>query len=212
MQEPDPRSALNRASYDAIAPHWDAARTGFSGRERAYLDALLDGLSAGAVVLDLGCGTGRPMAEHVVGRGHRIVGVDQSAALLALARSRFPAETWIESRIEDYVPDRRFAAAISWDALFHVPRERHEAILARVTQALAPGGRLMLTAGGSAHPGFTDEMFGARFFYDSHAPDDTRALLRRLGLRVLIDEFMNLPDGGRDKGRLAFVAQKEDRA
>ncbi|MGE0081362.1 MAG: hypothetical protein AB7U81_08695 [Thiohalomonadaceae bacterium] len=43
-----PHHALNRRGYDAIAPQWDAARAVFSGRERAYVDVLLEGLDGGS--------------------------------------------------------------------------------------------------------------------------------------------------------------------
>lgn len=66
----------------------------------------------------------------------------------------------------------------------------------------------MLTVGGSAHPAFTDTMFGQAFFYDSNTPDESGQILARLGCRIVIGEFMNLPDGGRDKGRYAIVAEK----
>jgi hypothetical protein len=74
--------------------------------------------------------------------------------------------------------------------------------------ALPFGGRLMLTVGGSAQPAFTDVMFGHDFFYDSHTPEETEAILDRLDCRLLIAEFMNRPDGDRDRGRYAIVAEK----
>jgi len=200
--------SLNRESYDRIAAEWNAARAAFFGRERVYLDALLDGLPRPSTVLDLGCGTGRPMAEHVIASGHRIIGVDQSVAMLAFARQRFPDETWIVGDLDSYEITTTPAAILCWDALFHLPRERHAVVLSRAAEALRPGGRLMLTAGGSAHPAFVDTMFGERFFYDSHPPDDALDLLRGLGFEMLIAEFMNLPTGGRDKGRFAIVAEK----
>jgi hypothetical protein len=70
------------------------------------------------------------------------------------------------------------------------------------------GGRLMLTIGGSEHPAFTDVMFAETFFYDSHAPETTAAILTGLGCQILIDEFMNKPTAGRDKGRSVFVVEK----
>ena len=100
MSDGDIGSGINRGSYDAIAAEWDAARTSFHGSERRYLDRMLEGLPAHARILDLGCGTGRPMAEYLLERGHRITGVDQSEALLAIARSRFPEGEWIHSRID----------------------------------------------------------------------------------------------------------------
>ncbi len=162
---------MNRDAYNRIAASWDAARTSFYGRERDYLEAFLTGLPPGSRVLELGCGTGRPMAEHILSRGHKVTGVDQAAKLLDLASARLPEGTWIESRIEDFQSAEQFAGIICWDALFHVERTRHDELLARMARVLADGGRLMLTVGGSDHPAFTDTMFGETFFYDSYPPD-----------------------------------------
>lgn len=214
---------MNRAAYNAIAPRWDEARHSFYGREQFYLDTLLAGVPSGATVLDAGCGTGRPMAEYVIARGMRVVGYDQSEGMLALARQRFPEQRWICAALENCEFDggeaaegkradaetggARYAAAICWDALFHIERHHHQNILRRIRDRLHPGARLMLTCGGSPHPAFTDTMFGETFFYDSHTPEETLGLLAGLGFRPLVAEFMNPPTGGRDKGRYAVVAQ-----
>jgi 2-polyprenyl-3-methyl-5-hydroxy-6-metoxy-1,4-benzoquinol methylase len=198
---------MNRASYDAIAASWDAARVDFYGRERAYVDALLDGLPAASDVLDLGCGTGRPIAEYILSRGHRVTGVDQAEALLARARARLPQATWIASPIEAFTSSDRFDSIVCWDALFHIERSQHRMLFERFAGMLRPGGRLMLTAGGSEHPPFTDTMFGHPFFYDSHPPHEVLAMLARVGFAPIVSELMNPPTGGRDKGRLALVAR-----
>jgi len=157
-------------------------------------------------VLDLGCGTGRPIAEAVLARGHRVTGVDQSEHLLAFARERFPQATWIESRIQDFDSPDRFAGIVCWDALFHIDRAEHRRVFARIANLLSPGGRLMLTVGGSEHPAFTDTMFGREFFYDSHPPERALELLADCGFVPLLADFINQPTGGRDKGRYAIVA------
>ena len=198
---------MNRKSYNRIAAAWDEARATF-GREREYFDALLDGMPAPASFLDLGCGTGRPIAEHLLALGHRVTGVDQAERLLALARERFREGRWIEARLEDYEPAERFDAVVCWDALFHLPREVHEGILARAAGCLDPGGRLAITVGGSENPAFTDTMFGETFFYDSHPPERVLEILDALGFDRLVAEFLNPPTPGRDKGRFAIVAAK----
>lgn len=199
---------LNRDSYDRIAQAWSEARKTFFGRERDYLDAVLAAAPAGATILDLGCGTGRPMAEHIVAQGRRVLGVDQSEALLQMARSNLPNERWVLSTMEAFEPDQSCHGALLWDSLFHLPRAQHEPILRKVVNALPPGARLMLTVGGSAHPAFTDTMFGQTFSYDSNTPDESEQILSGLGCVIVIGEFMNMPDGGRDKGRYAIVAEK----
>lgn len=59
----DRNNRINRESYNAIASIWDGARMSFYGRELDYLGTFLDGLEALSCILDLGCGTGRPIAE-----------------------------------------------------------------------------------------------------------------------------------------------------
>ncbi len=206
----DPRAAraLNRASYDAIAAEWDSARITLGHRESTFLDALLEGLEPPAHVLDLGCGSGRPLAEAILARGHRVTGVDQAKALLALARRRYSNARWITCAIESFVAAGRFDAIVCWDVLFHIPRASHASLLDRMIGMLAPGGRLMLTVGGSANPAFTDTMFGRRFFYDSHPPGKVLEILLAAGLRPVLAEFLNLPTGGRDKGRYAIVVAR----
>ena len=203
-----PASTINLRAYDAIASRWDAARRDFFGHEREYADALLATAEPGSTVLDLGCGTGRPIADYVISRGYRVIGVDQSREMLAVAAARHPSQRWVHANMESYLADATYAAAILWDSLFHIERDRHEPILKRVVSGLPVGGRLMLTVGGSAHPAFTDTMFGENFFYDSLPPDETLAMLTRLGGTPLIAEFMNPPTGGRDKGRYAIIASK----
>lgn len=199
---------MNLESYNQIALQWAAARSAFFGRERQYLDAVLAATPAGATILDLGCGTGRPMAEYVVAQGRRVLGVDQSEAMLALARFNLPSEHWVLATLEAFEPDVPCHGALLWDSLFHVQRRDHEPILRKVVGALPVGARLMLTVGGSAHPAFVDTMFGQSFFYDSNTPEESEQILGALGCRIVIGEFMNKPDGGRDKGRYAIVAEK----
>jgi SAM-dependent methyltransferase len=198
----------NRASYDRIAARWQCARNSFYGNEQAYLDLLLAQLMPGSTVLDLGCGTGAPMARYVVSKGHRVIGVDQSEAMLDLARTALPDGEWVLSPIEGYPYDKPYDCAMLWDSLFHICRDRHAPILQRVVDRLPKGGRLMLTVGGSEHPAFTDTMFDEPFFYDSNTPQETESILGGLGMEIILGEFMNVPTTGRDKGRYAIVAEK----
>ncbi len=202
------KQSVNRESYNKVAREWSTARAGFTGREREYLDLVLEATREGATILDLGCGTGRPMAEYAVARGRHVIGVDQSQALLDLAKASMPGEHWILVSIENHEIAGGYQGAIIWDSLFHIPRAEHAGILGKVVGGLPAGGRLMVTVGGSVHPPFTDVMFGQPFYYDSHTPLETEGILTNLGCRLLVAEFMNVPDGGRDKGRYAIVAEK----
>ncbi|HSI36963.1 MAG: trans-aconitate 2-methyltransferase [Phycisphaerae bacterium] len=199
-----------RAPYDAIVDHWDSARAQFLPKERGYLDMVLAGAPAGAAVLDLGCGTGRPIAAEVVARGYRVIGVDGSWAQLDRARRHVPSGLWVQADLVTVELTGPFAAAICWDALFHVGRAHHAGVLRKLHRCLAPGGRVMISSGGSDAevPAFTDTMYGHTFFYDAYTVDEMRRVVREAGFEVLLAELAIEPDGGRDKGKLVIVAAK----
>lgn len=197
---------MNRRSYNAIAKDWDAARSSLFPHEIPFLEHLTSNLVRPARVLDLGCGTGRPIAEFLLRQGYSVTGVDQAEDLLALARERLPQGRWVHAQLETFAPDEEYDGAVIWDSLFHIPREHHEPILRTTLRSLRKGSRAILTVGGSEHPPFTDTMYGQTFFYDSHAPADVLAVLKSLGATVEHAEYINPPTSGRDKGRYGIVA------
>lgn len=191
------------AAYDAIAEKFFADRSA-ALREKPYLDRVLAGVKPGARVLDFGCGTGRPIAEHLLARGCRVTGVDGSAGMLALARQTIPAAQLVHARLEAVELAETFAAAIAWDSLFHVDRAHHAAIYAKLARWLMPGGRLLLSSGGTEDAGFTDRMHGETFYYSSWSPEKAAALLAAAGFEVELCE-LDQPEG---RGHAAIVARR----
>jgi trans-aconitate 2-methyltransferase len=93
--------------------------------------------------IDLGCGPGNSTA--VVARRWpqaEVIGLDNSAAMLAQARRDFPAQTWIESSITDWRADpaQPVDLVFSNAALQWVPDHRRE--FPRLLSQVAPGGAL----------------------------------------------------------------------
>jgi len=193
--------------YDRIAGQWVRFRPALRAEELALFDRWLDGLPTGAAVLDLGCGTGRPIAELLDKRGFGVTGIDHSTAMLDQARQAVPGANWCQAELDAPLA-QPFAAAVCWDAIFHLERARHAVVFREVWRGLSPGGRFLFTTGGSAQPPFTDTMFGQEFFYDAPAPAETLALVQAAGFAVLTDVMLELPRGGREKGRMAVLAEK----
>ncbi|KQP35776.1 trans-aconitate 2-methyltransferase [Pseudorhodoferax sp. Leaf274] len=104
---------------------------------------LVGGSARAIFAVDLGCGPGNS-TELLVKRfpQARVVGVDNSASMLASARERLPGAEFVESDIADWspapgeAPDLLFAnASLQW-----VPD--HAELLPRLFGLLAPGGVL----------------------------------------------------------------------
>ena len=133
--------------YQIHAAAYDRARDR-SGMEAAYLRRLVDGLPPGpATVLDLGCGAGAPIAEWLVAVGCLVTGVDAAPAMLALARARLPAATWIEHDMRSLALGARFAAIVAWDSFFHLRRAAQRGMFPVLRDHLVVGGLLLFTSG-----------------------------------------------------------------
>src|SRR5437773_3732739 len=198
--------------YDQIADQFGAARTHLQSKEVEYLALLLEPLEAGSTILDLGCGTGHPIASHVASRGHRIVGIDASNAMLAAARKRLPRHRWIHNLIERVELNETFDAVICWDSLFHLPRDQFQPVISKIHRWLTPSGRMMVSSGGVVDDngsGFTDTMFGHEFFYDSLSPERMVEVIVEAGFDILIAEMCDQPDGARNKGKWATIASRK---
>lgn len=190
--------------YDRIAEDWHAGQRAFTAKK--YVDQLANRLEPGASVLDLGCGTGEPVARYLFEKGFRVVGVDESAAMLEIARRVLPRVKFIRAEMCELELDEQFAAVVVWDSLFHVERGRHHSVFQKLAALLTPGGLLLLSTGGTGHAGFTSEMHGHDFFYSAHDPAETLRLLTSAGFEVELCE----EDDPSSKGHIAVVARRLD--
>jgi ubiquinone/menaquinone biosynthesis C-methylase UbiE len=74
--------------YEKHARAWDGDRQNSGWNDQVWHDRFIDSLPRGAKVLDLGCGSGRPVAQQE--RGLRVSGVDSSPTMISLCQSRLP--------------------------------------------------------------------------------------------------------------------------
>jgi cyclopropane fatty-acyl-phospholipid synthase-like methyltransferase len=204
-------------SYDFIAEQWHKNFRGqaYVDRVLGYVDKILADLPPQAKVLDLGCGTGNPIAKHIVERGFCVTGVDQSKELLKIAKTVVPEAELIHADMVETQLTEKFAAAVAWDSIFHVERKHHSGIYRKLARSLEMGGRLLLSVGGSDAEdstsnasdaeGFTSEMFGRTFFYSGYAPQVARQTLEAEGFEIEVWEI----DDPSSRGHIAVIARKK---
>jgi SAM-dependent methyltransferase len=108
-------------------------------RARSY--ELLD-LVPGALVVDVGCGTGRAVAE-MTERGATAVGVDASEHMITVARGRCPQARFHIASAEELPFDDGEVNAYRADKVFHELDDPARA-LREAHRVLAPGGRIVL--------------------------------------------------------------------
>jgi demethylmenaquinone methyltransferase/2-methoxy-6-polyprenyl-1,4-benzoquinol methylase len=126
--------------FDRIAPRYDRLNRvislGQDRRWRRHTVAALH-LPPGATVLDIACGTG-DLCEVLRATGHRAIGVDLSAGMLAAAHTRAPLVR--ADALTLPVPDAAVDGVVSGFALRNLVDLRQ--FLRECARVLRPGGRM----------------------------------------------------------------------
>ena len=87
MNDLDKHTSLNQAKFDAWAPTYEQKRFDFFRRMQGRVLSLLE-LGSGAVLLDIGCGTGWAVrqAASMIGESGAAYGIDLSAGMIEKAK------------------------------------------------------------------------------------------------------------------------------
>jgi demethylmenaquinone methyltransferase/2-methoxy-6-polyprenyl-1,4-benzoquinol methylase len=140
-----PDASLNTAKYRFRAAHYDLELLPFEPL-RTEAIALLD-VHPGDTVLDVGCGTGLSFAplEAKVGPQGRIVGIDPSPDMLALARRRMEQHGWHNIELLEATAGAAPLHGKADAALFHFTHDvlRDHAALDHLLAHLKPGAHVV---------------------------------------------------------------------
>ncbi len=143
MAAPDRQRSL--AQYRRRAKIYDLELVAFEPIRRAAIARLQ--LGAGAIVLDVGCGTGLSFASlrAAVGSRGRVIGIEQSPDMLAQARLRVQQQGWRNVTLIN-APAETFKIKTRADAaMFHFTHDilRNPKAICHVVQGLKPGARVV---------------------------------------------------------------------
>jgi SAM-dependent methyltransferase len=188
--------------YRRHAGAWAAAR-GTQLTERAWIDRFAALLDAGATVLDIGCGSGEPIAVSLVGRGHHVVGVDSSPEMIDLFRANLPAEVAEVADMRSLHLDRAFGGMIAWDSFFHLAPDDQRLMFPVFRDHALAGAALMFTSGPACGEAI-GTLEGEPLYHASLGRDEYRLLLGENGFDV-VGHIVEDPDCG---GRTVWLARR----
>ena len=132
-------------TYNAVAEIWDRERNQ-ALFERPWLDRMLN-FAPGKRVLDLGCGSGRPIARYLVDRRATVTGLDGAAAMIKLFHANVPSARGILADMRGLDLGERFDALLAWNSFFHLSEEDQRAMFPVFARHAVPGAALMFTSG-----------------------------------------------------------------
>jgi SAM-dependent methyltransferase len=105
--------------YERHARDWDNDRNLHVSpwNDKPWRDRFVAALPRAASVLDLGCGSGSPVAKYITECGLHVTGVDSSPTLISLCRQRLPDHQWLVDDMRSLRLPRRYDGVLAWDVL-----------------------------------------------------------------------------------------------
>ncbi len=179
--------------YDRHAFTWHQKRANHF-TDRKWIAHFGNMLKPSARVLDLGCGSGQPVARHLVEIGACVVGVDSSKQMLMLCSAQFPEQQWIHADMRTLTLGCQIDAIIAWNSFFHLKPTDQRLMFPIFRRHAAPGALLMFTSGPS-HGEALGTFEGETLYHASLSTNEYVDQLHANGFEVL-DHVVEDPDSG----------------
>jgi SAM-dependent methyltransferase len=138
MGEPDYYQSIVVAYQDAYAN--DHVLLGFIDRALGYL-------ASNSHILDVGCGTGKPLDKCLAAAGHQVEGIDKSPTMIDFSRKNVPSGKFQVADMCTYerpIGDQNLDAIFNVRALFRDTRVEIETCVGNWAKWLKPGGLLCM--------------------------------------------------------------------
>ena len=180
----DPSSGAIIGLYDRRAAQWAADRGRDPRLERAWLGRFAAVMAPGSAVLDIGCGSGEPVARYLFDKGLTLTGIDSSPRLIELARRALPEACFEVADMRALSLGRRFAGLVAWHSFFHLAPHDQRAMFPRFAGHAAAGAALMFTSG-PEHSEAIGSWRGEPLYHASLDPAEYRWLLDANGFDLL---------------------------
>ncbi|WP_395374476.1 class I SAM-dependent DNA methyltransferase [Marinicella sp. W31] len=152
--------------------------------EKAWLARFQNLLPNGGTILDIGCGTGEPIAQYFIEQGFQVTGIDFSSNMIALAQLRFPLHAWHLMDMRSLKIDEKFDGIIAWHSFFHLNPEEQRKTLLDFINLLNPNGALLLTIGNTEGE-VTGEIGDEKVYHASLSCDEYTSLLEVSNMQVI---------------------------
>ena len=191
--------------YDEIFEWMDSHRNKELHMEKFYLNLLQKYIPSGSKILDVGCGSGEPIAQFLIEHGYKVTGIDASRKMIDLCKQRFPSGTWLLADMRTLNFQDKFHAVIAWHSFFHLPHADQRTTLKLLASLVQQNGLLVFTSGPDFGEVWSDNG-GHDLYHASLSSEEYAKILADNNFKVLVHKIKDLECGE----ATVWVAQRSE--
>lgn len=174
-------------SYEKIVGWFDEHRSK-DLMEKEYLDLIIQSIPAHGTILDLGCGTGEPLAKFFIERGYQVTGIDDCQKMIDLCQKRFPNRNFFVKDMRGLNLNKKFDAIMAWDSFFHLSQADQRSMFPIFEAHTKPGSILVFTAGPQEGEVWSNNG-GENLYHTSLSTKEYNQLLQQYHFEVIIHKI-----------------------
>lgn len=194
-------------SYDSISDEWQKFRN--STEINKCIVDFLELITPKGKILDVGCGTGYPIAQYMSGRDFYVTGIDISRKMIDEANKlQLKNATFIKKDISEYSTDILYDGVIAFDSIWHIAKDKQIDVYKKIASLMNYGAYFLFTHGNRNNE-TVGTMFNRKFYYGALNTDELKVILSKAGLKIvsLTENYKEESTGERD---LLVIAQKNN--
>lgn len=196
---------INRNSYNRICEQWHDFRRKTIINQCAA--DFIKYLKPNSNILDIGCGTGYPIAAYLSEQGFKVTGIDISERMIEKAKElKLINATFFIKDILEFETAEKYDGVIAFDSLWYISHDKQAEIYRIVSSLMNVGGYFLFTHGKN-NGTIMGKMFGEEFCYSALDAEDVFKILAKNGFGVIsaVEDYEEETTGDRE---LLVIAQK----
>ena len=194
-----------RSSYNKISNFWNDFR-----RKTPINKCIIDFakvLKPSSKILDIGCGTGYPIASYLSQQSFIVTGIDISEEMIKKAQNlNLPNATFLVEDILNFKSKEKYDAVIAFDSIWHIAHDNQKKIYPIISSLTAHGGLFLFTHG-KTDSEIISTMWDEPFYHSALDLKTVHNLLIQNSFSILtsIENYQEETTGSRD---LLIIAKK----
>jgi SAM-dependent methyltransferase len=155
--------------------------------DRDYLDKFANYFNKNSKIVDVGCGPSAHIGRYLFDKGLNVIGIDISERCIEIASECHPQMKFQCVDVLDWKPKKNSVDGIlSYYSIIYTPKKEVSKSFKVFSNALRPGGKLLLVVKKGTFEGYQEEVLGikAHSYFAEYLEEEIKQVVTRNGFKI----------------------------